>query len=208
MRYGWIAGAIALVVIIYIFVNTLRTHGLGGGIPVGSHMPPFAVPLASSDLVGDANLATRNGAGAGKSGHTPACRVADPRALNLCRATDHHPVLLAFVTLGEGDAAAQLDSLARVQPRFPSVRFLAVTLRGDRGRARKLIAQHGWRFPVGFDRQGDVAAKYGVPVSPTLVFAYPGRVVMTSAYRRLSDAELTADLRRLVRGPARPGAPA
>ena len=48
-RYGWFVGLVGLLVLAYIALNTVRTSGLGGGIPVGDRLPPFAVPLSGRE---------------------------------------------------------------------------------------------------------------------------------------------------------------
>lgn len=201
-RYGWFVGVAAILALAYISLNTLRTGGIGQGIPPGRPMPPFAVPLASSNLVGDANLATRSGSGAGRSGRTPACAVSDPRALSLCRAAGDHAFVLAFFSERDPASVRQLDALQAVAPRHPEARFAAVALKGDRDRVRALVRKHRWSFPVGYDRGADIGAAYGVPDLPALTFAHPGRIVAFSTVRPLDEAAIDGKLRALSAPPA------
>jgi hypothetical protein len=195
-RNGWLVVVVGLAVLVYISVNTLRTSGPGSrGLPAGDAMPPFAAPLATSGLIGDANVARR--AHQGAAGARPACSVTDPRALNSCTLARRGPVVLAFLTESSGRCVAELDAMRAVAPHFPQVGFAAVAVRGDRGDLRKLVRRHGWRFPVAQDRDGAVANLYGVAVCPTVVFAYRGGRVMTTALG--SEAATPAALERRVR---------
>lgn len=199
-RSAWLVGVIVFVVLVYVTVNTLRTDAPGSrGLPDNSPLPPFAVPLARSNLGGDANVARE--AGGGAAGKRPACEVRGPDVLNVCQLAERGPVVLAFlVTRLGGRCEHQLDEIERVHDRFPGVQFAAVAIRGDRGKLRSLIASHGWTFPVGYDHDGAVANIYAVAVCPTVTFAYPGGIVMHTALGLESDAELAARLRRLVAG--------
>ena len=197
---GWLVGLIAFVVLVYVTVNTLRTDSPGArGLPDNTPMPPAAMPLATSDLPGDANVARTEDAG--RAGKQPACDVRGPQILNLCQVAERGPVVLAFlVTRGGGRCERQLDGIERIRSRFPGVQFAAVGIKGDRGSLRKLIADHGWGFPVGYDHDGAVANVYAVAVCPTITFAYPGGIVMHTAVGLESDAELATRVRRLVAG--------
>jgi len=176
-RPAWIAVAAGLAILAYITFNTLTTPGTSSsGLKAGSRMPPFAAPLVTSDLVGDANVARKPGQGA--AGSTPACAVTDPRALNSCALARGGPVVLAFLTAGADRCVAALDALQRLAPRHPDVGTAAVAIRGDRDDLRELVREHGWTFPVAQDRDGAVANLYGVAVCPTVVLARRGGRVM------------------------------
>jgi len=199
-RGTWLVGVVVLVALAYVSFNTLRTDAPGSrGVPDNTPLPPFAVPLALSDLGGDANVARE--AGAGKAGNRPACAVRGPRVLNICQLAERGPVVLAFlVTKGGGRCQRQLDSMERIRSRFPGVQFAAVAIRGDRGDLRSLIGKRHWGFPVGYDRDGAVSNIYAVAVCPTTTFAYAGGIVMQTALGLEGDAELAARVRRLVAG--------
>lgn len=202
-KYGWFVGVVAVLLLAYISLNTLNTKGLGRGVPAGQPLPPFAVPLATSDLDGDANLAVRANQGA----RTPACGVRDPRAINSCALAGKLPVVVAFFSLKNDPSVRQLDVLQSVARREPQTRFVAIALRGDRKKLRELVRTHGWTFPVGYDRSADIGARYGVPDLPTITFAYPGPVVARSTFRPLDEGRLEADVRAIRQRPAR-GRPA
>jgi hypothetical protein len=188
---------VAVLLLAYISLNTLNTKGLGRGVPPGQPLPPFAVPLATSDLEGDANLASRAGQGA----RTAACAIRDPRALNLCALAGDHPVVIAFFSVKNDASVRQLDAMQAVSRREPATRFAAIALRGARAKVRDLVRGHAWTFPVGYDRSADIGARYGVPDLPAITFAYPGPVVARSTFRPLSETALDAEVRGIRKRP-------
>ncbi|HEX3317740.1 MAG TPA: hypothetical protein VHR88_06960 [Solirubrobacteraceae bacterium] len=204
-RYGWWFGLLVLLILAYIGFNTLRNTGGQGsrGLAPGKRLPPFAVPLALSNLSGDANIATRRDEGA--SGQRPACSVRAPDVLNECQLVAGGPSAIAFLATRGGDCTKQLDVIERVRGRFPQVRFAAVAIRGSRGDLRSDIRKHGWRFPVGYDRDGAVANLYDVAVCPTVTFAYPGGVAQRTTLGLLDAQKLGAQLRGLIAGSERRG---
>jgi thiol-disulfide isomerase/thioredoxin len=190
-----IAIVAGLAILAYITYNTLSTPATSSsGLARGAHMPPFAAPLLTSDLDGDANVARH--ADQGEAGARPACSVTDPRALNSCTLSRRGPVVLGFFTEGSGRCADALDAMQEVSARHPDVGFAAVSIRGDRAGARATARDHGWRFPVAEDRDGAVANLYGVAICPTVVLAYRGGVVMRTALG--SDETTPAALERAV----------
>jgi hypothetical protein len=54
------------------------------------------------------------------------------------------------------------------------VQFAAVAIRGDRTKLRDRIREHGWKLPVGWDRDGAVANTYAVAVCPVVTLAERG----------------------------------
>lgn len=201
-RRSWIVVAAGLAILVYITYNSVRTPGTSSsGLPAGRQMPPFAAPLVTSDLTGDANVARR--ADQGQAGAIPACDVSDPRALNSCTLARRGPVVLAFLTEGAGDCVDALDAMQRVAPRHPQVGFAAVAIRGDRDELRDLAREHGWDFPVAQDRDGVVANLYGVAVCPTIVLAHRGGEVLRTDIG--DDAATPQALERSVRELEREG---
>jgi hypothetical protein len=195
-RGSWVAIAAGLVILAYITYNTLTTPAQSSsGLKAGRHLPPFAAPLVTSDLVGDANIARH--ADQGQAGARPACSVTDPRALNSCTLARRGPVVLAFFTDSAGRCVDALDAMQQITPRHPDIGFAAVAIRGDRDDLRGVVAQHGWRFPVAQDRDGAVANIYGVAICPTVVLARRGGVVMRTALG--SDETTPEALERGVR---------
>ena len=203
-RYGWWFGVLVFIILAYIGFNTLRNSGGGSrGIEAGKKLPPFAVPLALSNLNGDANIATHRGEGS--SGERPACSVRGPRVLNECQLVAGAPSAIAFLATRGADCTKQLDVIERARARFPQVRFAAVAIRGSRSDLRSDIRRHGWQFPVGYDRDGAVANLYDVAVCPTVTFAYPGGTALRTTLGLLDTPKLDATLRELVAGSERRG---
>jgi hypothetical protein len=186
-RYTWIVGVVALLVLAYITLNTLGTDAPGSrGVPNGERLPPFAVPLALSSLEGDAQVDPAK-----------ACRVRGPRVLNSCQLAERGPVAIAFFAIRSTRCERQVDALERVRRRFPEVAVAAVSVRGDRGRVRRLVRERHWGMPVGYDHDGAVSNAYAVAICPTITFAgRDGRVTGTS-FSLLGDRALAARLEAL-----------
>ena len=120
-RPGLIVGVVAVAVIAYVSYNSLSTEGPGArGVAEGRELPPFAVPLALSDLEGDANVSER------------ACEVRGPDVLNVCELAGRGPVVLAFFAEPADRCDDEIDLLDRIRSRHPRVQFAAVAIRGDR----------------------------------------------------------------------------
>ena len=190
-RPGLIVGVLAVAAIAYISLNTLRTEGPGSrGVPAGGELPAFAVPLALSDLEGDANVSDR------------ACEVRGPRVLNVCELAEQGPVVLTFFAEPSERCDEQVDVVDRVRERFPDVRFAAVAIRGDREDLRRRVRERGWELPVGHDRDGAVANAYAVAICPTITFAAAGGEVIDTAFGALGEQALVARVEAARRGVA------
>ena len=186
-RYTWIVGVVALLVLAYITLNTLGTHAPGSrGVPSGKPLPPFAVPLALSDLQGDAQVDP------GK-----ACGVRGPKVLNSCQLRERGPVAIAFFATRSKRCERQVDLLERVRRRFPRVGVAAVSVRGDRGLVRRLVREHRWGMPVGYDHDGAVSNAYAVAICPTITFAGRGGKVVSTSFSLLGEQALAARLEAL-----------
>jgi hypothetical protein len=183
---GWIVGVLAVAVIAYISYNSLQTEGPGSrGLVAGSELPPFAVPLALSDLEGDANVSER------------ACRVRGPDVLNVCELAERGPVALAFFAEPSDRCDDEIDLLDRVRSRYPGVQFAAVAIRGDRDDLRRRVRERGWELPVGHDRDGAVANAYAVAVCPTVTFAERGGEIRQTVFGSQTEQQLAAALEGL-----------
>jgi hypothetical protein len=196
-RYLWVVGAAAIVLVLLLLVTTLR-HGTergARGVPAGAIMPPFAVPTATGSIDADANIATH--ADEGQAGKHAACTVRGPEVLNGCALRERGPVVLAFFAIRSRECVAQLDAMQRVSAQLPGVQLAAIAIRGDRGDLRKIVARHGWTFPVGYDRDGALSNAYHVQVCPQLTFARRGGRVVETTFGALEPAELVAQARRL-----------
>ncbi|HWI72094.1 MAG TPA: TlpA disulfide reductase family protein [Baekduia sp.] len=197
MRYLWVVGAAAVVLVLVLLVSTIQ-HGTGRGargVPPGEVMPAFAVPIATSDLDGDANIAQH--AGEGQAGRRPACAVRGPDVLNGCALREAGPVVLAFFTVRNRGCVAEIDAMQAARAKLPGVQMAAIAIRGDRGDLRDLVRRHGWTFPVGYDRDGALANAYHVQVCPQLTFARRGGRVMETTFGALAPDELVVKARRL-----------
>jgi hypothetical protein len=189
-------GVLVVAILCYIALNTLRTHGPGSrGVPAGRPLPPFAAPLATSTLEGDANVATRPHEGA--AGSRPACQVRGPRIVNSCRLAERGPVALAFFAIRSRRCEDEVGVLDGLRARFPDVSFAAVAIRGSRADVAALVRARGWRLPVAYDRDGAVADVYGVAVCPTITFARRGGRVAGTSLSFLDAAGVEGWLRRI-----------
>jgi hypothetical protein len=194
-RYGWVLAVAAFALIVYVSLNTLRSDHVGSrGPKAGSRLPPFAAPLATGAVDGDVNVARK--AGEGQAGDRPACSVRGPGILNSCELAERGPFVLAFLATRGTKCTRQLDVLERARAAHPDIQVAAVAIRGDRGDLRALVTNHGWRFPVAYDRDGILANLLGVAVCPLIVYAMPGGIVRESTVgeidRRALDRRLDA----------------
>jgi peroxiredoxin len=168
-RYQWIAGVIALVVVVAFSIVQLTSHGTGtAGVTAGHAFAPFAAPLATSTLVGDANL------------HPP-CTQADhdPRALNTCLLMRRGPLVLDFFVADSNECVKTVDAMQAIAARFRSagIQFAAVAVRAGPTSTRALVRKHDWTIPVAYDRDGGVAESHGVVVCPLIELVRRGGVV-------------------------------
>jgi hypothetical protein len=209
-RYGAFVAIVAVALIVYVTIDGAGTRAPGaGGLRAGERLPPFAALLATAgrscgdDDPCDANVA-READSDDQAGPRPACSVRGREILNVCQLAERGPVVLAFI-VSRGGCAEGIDALAGVARRHPGVQVAAVGVRGDRDDLRDLVRERGWRFPVAWDRDGTVAALYGVATCPQTVFArYRGGAVSTS-FDDLRAADLERRVRRIERASRRLG---
>lgn len=196
--YVWVVGVAALVLVLVLLATTIR-HGTdqgARGIPDGEVMPPFAVPTAMGKLDGDANLAAHGDEG--QAGRVPACEVRGPEVLNGCALREAGPVVLAFFTVRNRECIDQVDALDRARARLPGVQLAAIAIRGDRGDLRRLVADRGWRIPVGYDRDGGLSNAYHVQVCPQITFARRGGRVAATTFGTITADDLVTRARELA----------
>jgi hypothetical protein len=176
---GRLVGIITVVALVALIVAAvLKNPGGLTGIEPGTKIAPFAVPLASGNLAGDANIATR--AHEGASGNRPACSVRGSQVLNICELAERGPVVLALFVNG-GSCPRVLGEMQALKSSFPGVQFAAVAIKGSRPGLRTLIARDGLTLPVGIDADGALASLYKVLSCPQINFAYPGGKVQSRA---------------------------
>jgi peroxiredoxin len=187
--YSIAIGIVFLAVILFAGINAVRNSGDAVlGPEVGKQVPRFAAPMATGSLDGDANV------------DDSACEVKGSRrdVLRICDYFDRPFVLVFWFKRGCGTCRDQLDTVERVRRRVPGVHFLAVDVVDSKDNARKEVLEHGWRFPMAFDRDGAVSQIYGIGGGPTLVFAYPRGITKEVQLGDLDDRELEQRARELL----------
>jgi hypothetical protein len=109
--------------------------------------------------------------------------------------------VLTFIVPGAKDCERFLDRIQRVKGRYPGVNFVSVVSGADEDRVRKLVADHGWTFPVAIDRNLAIFNAYRVALCATAVFVYRGGTVRTSKVeaQKYTDAQLNAAIRATER---------
>lgn len=198
-RYSLIVGLLFLAVIVVATVNTIegggeRTLGLDK-LPARWPLPEFAVPEGGGRLEGDANVAqddceTSTLPCPEGSRRTPACRIGIAEAIRVCDLFGRPLVISFWFSKGDG-CAGQQDVVQRLYRRYRGrVGFLSLDIRDDRDTLRELIRRHGWTLPVGYDRDGAVAALYGIGGCPTFAYVYPGGTLQSASIGELTDAQL------------------
>ena len=143
------------------------------------------MPLALSDLDGDANVSER------------ACDVRGEDVLNSCELAERGPLVLVFFAEPIERCDAQVDLVDRMRKRFPDVGFAAVAIRGDRDELRERIRDRGWRLPIGHDRDGAVANMYAVAVCPTITYAAKGGEVRDTTFGSQDEQALVKAIEAL-----------
>ena len=84
--------------------------------------------------------------------------------------------MISFWFTKGGDCGDQQDVVEGAYERYRGLgkASLSLDVRDDRSTVRDLVRQHGWKMPVGYDRDGAVASLYRVGLCPTVAYAYPG----------------------------------
>lgn len=207
-RYTILVGALFAAVIVVALVNGVgdepgRTLGLDEQVPRWP-LPEFAVPLAMSSLEGDANVAQDDCASAavpcpGDARRTPACRVRLAGAIRVCDLFER-PSVISFWFAKGGGCLDDQDVFDRAYRRYGGrVGFLSVDVRDSLDTVREQIEERGWEVPVGYDRDGAVAALYRVGGCPTFAYVYPGGTLQSADIEALGEDGLAASIERLLR---------
>ncbi len=206
-RYSLIVGLIFAAVIIIATINTLggkdeETLGLDK-LEVRWPLPEFAVPRAAGQLEGDANVAqddceTSQTPCPQSDRREPACRISTPGAIRVCDYFDR-PLVISFWFSRGGNCVEQQDVVNRVYQRYGGeVRFLSLDIRDDRDTVRDLIRRHGWKMPIGYDRDGAVGSLYRIGGCPTFAYVYPGGTLQDASIGELTAGQLEAHVDRLL----------
>jgi hypothetical protein len=207
-RYSVIVGLLFLVLIVVATVGTLNSGGGEGTLgldrqPPRWPLPEFAVPAAAGELEGDANVAQDDCESSAlpcpeDARRTAACQIDTPGALRVCDFFDL-PLVISFWFTKGGDCADQQDIVDAAYQRYRGrVNFLSLDVRDGRGTVRELIRQHGWKLPVGYDRDGAVASLYKVGGCPTFAYVYPGGTLASASIGDLTEAQLAVRVERLL----------
>ena len=211
-RYSILVGVFFVAVVVIALVNGVPggdqgTLGLDEQ-PARWALPEFAVPDAAAELEGDANVAQDDCSAAALpcpagSRRAPACRVETPGAIRVCDLFDRPAVISFWFSGGDGDCIRQQDVVSRVHARYRGrVSFLSLDIHDDRGKVRELIRSRGWGMPVGYDRDGAVAALYRVGGCPTFAYVFPGGTLESASIGNLDEHGLAARVGRLLRASA------
>jgi len=210
-RYSAWVGLAFLVLLAVATINTLRTPG-GGilGISAGDQGMPlaeFAVPNAvTGPLDKDANIAqddcsTSQNPCPSNARRPSACEIHVKGAIRICDLFNR-PLVLSFWFTKGADCLPTQDILNRLAARYRGrVNFLSIDVRDDPADVRRIVLEHRWTMPVGYDRDGAVSDLYRVGGCPTVAFAYPGGILAFARARlsELSGRQMTADVRKLLR---------
>lgn len=207
-RYSIAVALLFLVVIAVAAIHTLSgdngedTLGLDRQ-PANWPLPEFAVPVAAGGLEGDANVAQDDCESAAvpcpaSAVRDPACRITTTATIRVCELFNR-PLVISFWFTKGGDCAAKQDVVEQVYRRFRGrVNFLSLDVRDDRDTVRELIRQHGWTMPVGYDRDGAVAALFRIGGCPTLAYVFPGGTLQSASIGEFTAAQLEQRVRELL----------
>jgi hypothetical protein len=207
-RYSVIVG---LVFLVLIALATLHTLSGGGEDTLGLDkqparwpLPEFAVPAAAGNLEGDANI-YQDDCGSSSLPCTedpprvPACQITTRGAIRVCDLFDR-PLVVSFWFGTESGCERQQDVVSMVAARYRGrVNFLSLDVRDSRGSVRELVRERGWGMPVGFDRDGAVAALYRVGGCPTFAYAYPGGTLESASIGELGVGGLSHHVEELLK---------
>ncbi|HVV89963.1 MAG TPA: hypothetical protein VHB53_05670, partial [Solirubrobacterales bacterium] len=203
-RYSIGVGLVFLALIVVVTIHTLNRGGedilgLDEQSPRWA-LPEFAVPAAAGSLEGDANV-YQDDCGSSSlpcpegSTRVPACGITVAGAIRVCDLFDR-PLVISFWFGTSGTCEAQQNVVSTVAARYRGrVNFLSLDVRDSRGSVRELVRKHGWKMPVGFDRDGAVAELYRVAACPTFAYAYPGGTLQNAGIGALDVGALSQHVR-------------
>lgn len=194
LNYGALVGLVfALIIAVAVFsLLTSRESGTVGigDVGIGEKVAPFAVPIATSDLEGDANIDPDE-----------ACDLPGDDVLRICDYFDRPTVVSFWFTTGASACIEQQDVFETVAERFGDrVGMVSINVRDDRERVRELIDERGWKVTVGHDTDGAVSNIYRVGGCPTFLFIAPGGVLESAEIGRTTVEELSAQVRSFADG--------
>jgi hypothetical protein len=190
-NYVAVVGVVFVLIIVVATINLLKTEDSGtvgiGEVGIGEQVAPFAVPVASSDLDGDANI-----------DKDEACSVEGPDVIRICDYFDKPLVLSFWFTQGVSGCVEQQDVFEKLSDRYKGrVGFVSINVRDDRDKVRGIIGDHGWKVPVGYDRDGAVSNIYRIGGCPSFLFIKPGGVLKNAEIGKKTLPELESQVRSL-----------
>lgn len=193
-NYMTVVGIALLLVVLVALFNALRTTDSGtvgiGNVGIGDQAAPFAVPLAETDLEGDANVDPDK-----------ACSVEGADVLRICDYFGRPLVMSFWFTKQASSCIDGQDVLEEVAARYRrKAGFVSINVRDDRDRVRELIDEHGWRVPVGYDRDGAVSNMYQIGYCPIYLLFRKGGVLADTLSGEPNAEELGAQVRSLING--------
>ena len=197
--YSIAVGVVFLGVILFAGINAVRNSGEAVlGPEKGRRVPLFAAPTPTGQLDGDANI--DQGKVVNGRRRDSACDIAGSRrdVVRICDYFDRPLAIVFWFKRGCGTCRPQLDTVERIRKRVPGVHFIGIDVRTSKDNARKEVLEHGWRFPMGYDRDGAVSQLYGIGGGPTIIFAYPDGITMDVQLGELDDRELERRARELL----------
>jgi hypothetical protein len=206
-KYAWVVG-IVMVMGIGVLLMTTALPNTGAGLrgpAKGEVVPDFAAALATGDVSCDddedscaANVCQSADECSEQSGSQPACQLRSESIFNVCEARER-PMVLTFLVTEGADCEPQVDRVERMRSEFPGVSFAAVVSGEGRGEVERIARRRGWGMPVAVDPDGALQNLYGLGVCPSTVFAYEGGKVRTTELGNLTEDQLRAQVRRIVR---------
>lgn len=193
-NYGALVGLVFALIVAAAVVNLLTSQESGtvgiGDVGIGEKVAPFAVPIATSSLEGDANIDPDE-----------ACDVPGEDVLRICDYFDRPMVISFWFTTAASACIDQQDVFETVAERFKGrVGMVSINVRDDRGRVRDLIEERGWKVTVGHDTDGAVSNIYRVGGCPTFLFVARGGVLERAEVGRTTVAKLSSQVRSLADG--------
>ena len=206
-RYSLLVGLIFLALIVVATIHTL--NGPGEDIlgldeqPPRWPIPEFAVPAAAAQLEGDANV-YQDDCGSSSlpcpqgSQRVSACRITTAGAIRVCDLFGR-PLVISFWFGTSNECEREQDVVSTVAGRYRGrVNFLSLDSLDSRGSVRELVARHRWQMPVGFDRDGAVAALFKLAACPTFAYVYPGGTLQSAGIGYLGVGGLSHHVGELL----------
>ena len=206
-RWSVLVGLAFLALIVIATVHTLTGPGediLGlDEQPPRWPLPEFAVPAAAGSLEGDANVYQDD---CGSSTlpcpedppRVPACGISTRGAIRVCDLFDR-PLVISFWFGTDNGCEREQNVVSAVARRYRGrVNFLSLDSLDSRDSVRELVREHRWAMPVGFDRDGAVAALFRIAACPTFAYAYPGGTLEDASIGELGVGPLSQHVRELL----------